>query len=265
MSAAQLKAEAWRVRNARDEKVRHQAQRVRNLLAERPHLNGDLKNQVLQGSAASLVELLNNRTVTSVDALLLLAERAYTIGLDLCLIAEDNFEEALRTAEECDQKRTESGLKNWTFETVEGEESLPCLFGVPLSVKESILMKGFASTAGSVVKYRVKEAEDGILIDALRKGGLIPFVRSNVAQVVMTYESTNEMFGRACNPWNKTRTTGGSSGGEGGLIGSRCSLVGVGSDVGGSIRIPSEFNGVYGLKPSSHRLQFGHMYNQPLI
>jgi Asp-tRNA(Asn)/Glu-tRNA(Gln) amidotransferase A subunit family amidase len=78
--------------------------------------------------------------------------------------------------------------------------------------------------------------------------------------MVMIYESHNYMFGRACNPWDKHRTTGGSSGGEGGLIACRGSVVGVGCDIGGSIRIPSEFCGVYGLKPSSHRLSFkGHM------
>lgn len=111
---------------------------------------------MLEGSASSLVNLLNKRVVSSVDALLLLAERAYTIGLDLCLITEDNFDDALQMAEECDRKRHESGLENWTFNTPEGTETLPCLFGVPLSVKESILMKGFASTAGSVAKYKNK-------------------------------------------------------------------------------------------------------------
>lgn len=98
MSKAQFKEEAWRVRNARDEKVRQSAQRVRSLLVGRDHLNNELRSHVLEGSAASLVKLLNQKTLSSVDALLLLAERAYTIGLDLCLIAEDNFEESLKAA-----------------------------------------------------------------------------------------------------------------------------------------------------------------------
>lgn len=264
MSQARFTEEAWKIRNARDERVRSQAQRVRTLLAERERLTTELRTIVLEGSASDLVKLLNDKVVSSVDALLILSERAYTKGLDLLLITEDNFDDALRSAEECDRKRVESGLNNWTFETPEGQETLPCLFGVPLSVKESIQMKGFASTAGSVAKYRTKEPADGLFIDVLRKSGLIPFVRSNVAQILMTYESTNLLYGTALNPWNKDRTPGGSSGGEGALIGSKCSLVGVGSDVGGSIRIPSEFNGVFGLKPSSHRLSFkGHMYKPP--
>lgn len=80
-----------------------------------------------------------------------------------------------------------------------------------------------------------------------------------MSQLGMIYESTNEIFGRAKNPWDKTRTVGGSSGGEGGLISVRGSPMGVGADTGGSIRIPSEFCGLCGLKPSSFRLPLkGH-------
>lgn len=69
----------------------------------------------------------------------------------------------------------------------------------------------------------------------------------------MTFESTNNIFGRALNPWNLSRATGGSSGGEAGLLAARCSVIGVGSDIGGSIRIPAAFCGVYGLKPGIGR------------
>lgn len=83
-------------------------------------------------------------------------------------------------------------------------------------------------------------------------GGII-FVRTNIPQLGMAFESTNNIFGRAQNPWDKTRSPGGSSGGEGGMLASRCSVVGIGSDIGGSVRIPSAFCGVYGLKPCMTR------------
>ena len=69
----------------------------------------------------------------------------------------------------------------------------------------------------------------------------------------MTFESVNHIYGRALNPWNKSRAVGGSSGGEAALMASRCSIIGIGSDIGGSIRIPSSFCGVYGLKPCMGR------------
>jgi len=68
---------------------------------------------------------------------------------------------------------------------------------------------------------------------------MIPFVRSNVSQLTMTFESTNYLWGRSINIWNKARTVGGSSGGEAGLIASRCSPLGLGTDIGGSLRIPA--------------------------
>jgi len=72
-----------------------------------------------------------------------------------------------------------------------------------------------------------------MLIKLLKSAGAIPFVKSNLPQCAMTPESENELFGAAKNPWNPERTTGGSSGGEAGLIASNCSPIGLGSDIGG--------------------------------
>lgn len=83
---------------------------------------------------------------------------------------------------------------------------------------------------------------------------MIPFVQTNVPQFGMALETGNYLWGRAKNPWNTDRAVGGSSGGEGGMISARCSVLGVGSDIGGSIRIPSEHCGVFGLKPNSKRI-----------
>jgi fatty acid amide hydrolase len=82
-----------------------------------------------------------------------------------------------------------------------------------MSVKDTFEMKGFSSTVGVTVKARNKDAEDGLFLDVLRSGGLIPFVKTNIPQIAMTYDSFNYIWGRANNPWDRTRTTGGSSGG----------------------------------------------------
>jgi len=88
----------------------------------------------------------------------------------------------------------------------------------------------------------------------IRRAGGIIFAKSNCPQLGFTFETNNRIFGRAFNPHNPKYITGGSTGGEGGLLGSKCSIIGVGSDIGGSIRFPSGFNGVCGYKPSTKRI-----------
>ena len=78
--------------------------------------------------------------------------------------------------------------------------------------------------------------------------GAIPFVKSNIPQLLMIPETINNFYGRSLNPHNLERSSGGSSGGEASLIASKCSPIGIGTDIGGSVRIPSNFCGVYGFK-----------------
>lgn len=86
-----------------------------------------------------------------------------------------------------------------------------------------------------------------------RAGGII-FAKTNVPQLGYCVETNNFIFGRGRNPFNPKFTVGGSTGGEGAMLGSRCSLIGIGTDLGGSVRIPACFNGVYGYKPSTKRV-----------
>lgn len=137
---------------------------------------------------------------------------------------------------------------------------------MPISIKDTFDMKGLPSSIGTVARYDWVQAEDGAVIQAIKKAGMIPFVKSNVPQLAMTFESENHVWGRALNPWNKDRSVGGSSGGEGALIAGRCSPLGLGSDLGGSIRIPAEFCGVFAFKPSSYRYSpKGHTYRSGII
>lgn len=86
--------------------------------------------------------------------------------------------------------------------------------------------------------------------------GAIPFVYSNVPEGVMWIESENTLYGRTSNAYDTRKGVGGSSGGEGALISSGASVIGIGSDIGGSIRIPAMFNGIFGLKPTPHKITF---------
>ena len=95
--------------------------------------------------------------------------------------------------------------------------------------------------------------EDGELIRLIKSFGGIPFVKTNVPQLTMIPETVNNIFGWTLNPIDIDWTCGGSSGGEGALVGSGCSILGIGNDIAGSTRIPAAYCGVYGFKAGSKR------------
>lgn len=132
----------------------------------------------------------------------------------------------------------------------DGDQSLP-LFGMPCSVKETFGVAGELVTAGSLRMQPQPHAEDAEIVRRLKAAGAVVIARSNVPEFAMTGESTNLRYGRTNNPLDVSRVAGGSSGGEGALVGAGCSVFGVGSDILGSIRIPAAFCGVVGFKPHS--------------
>jgi len=137
-----------------------------------------------------------------------------------------------------------------------GDRSLP-LFGLPCSVKETFAIAGEHLTAGSMRMTPQVPGEDAQIVRRLKEAGAIVLARSNVPEFAMTAESTNPRYGRTCNPLDVARVAGGSSGGEGALVGSGSSVFGVGSDILGSIRIPAAFCGVVGFKPHSAAVDQG--------
>jgi amidase len=106
---------------------------------------------------------------------------------------------------------------------------------------------GYVSWLG---KY---DEKDSVLTELLRKAGAVFYVKTSVPQTLMVCETVNNIIGRTTNPRNKNWSCGGSSGGEGAMIGLRGGIIGVGTDIGGSIRIPSAFNFLYGIRPSHGR------------
>lgn len=133
-------------------------------------------------------------------------------------------------------------------------EHIPPLWGVPLSVKESVGQKGFGKTSGMVERIGCPLGEDSEEIKILREAGAICFVRSNVPQALMMCESTNQIYGATSLLGRPDRSTGGSSGGEGGLLMARASPLGIGTDIGGSLRIPAAYCGVVSFKPTPERM-----------
>ncbi|KAH9839323.1 general amidase [Rhodofomes roseus] len=128
------------------------------------------------------------------------------------------------------------------------------LHGLPISLKDMFNVKGVETTVGYASWVGKYAQEDAVIVEALIECGAIPYVKTSVPQSAMWTETHNLLFGRTLNPYNRSLTSGGSSGGEGALIALKGSVLGVGTDLGGSIRIPAVYNGIYGLKPSYHRL-----------
>ena len=138
--------------------------------------------------------------------------------------------------------------------TVSAGDSVGPLHGVPISIKSSIEVTGMPFEAGSKLRSGVRGKEDAVLVSRLRKAGAIVLGVTNTPELLMAWESDNLLYGRTNNPWDLSRTAGGSSGGEAAAIAAGCSAAGVGSDGGGSIREPAHFCGICGLKPTPGRI-----------
>ncbi|GFY75255.1 fatty-acid amide hydrolase 2 [Trichonephila inaurata madagascariensis] len=180
-----------------------------------------IDNKILLMSAAELAEKIRKRQ-----------------------LSYERYEAALKEAKEVDKF-----LAKGTKSEEEIARDTP-LLGVPFSCKEAIGVEGLAQTSGMVrAKDRIcpKDSDSAALY---RKAGAIPYVVTNVPELCMWWESANHVFGMTKNPYDNTRSVGGSSGGEGAIIAAAAAVIGIGNDIAGSIRIPASFCGIYGHKPS---------------
>jgi Asp-tRNA(Asn)/Glu-tRNA(Gln) amidotransferase A subunit family amidase len=128
------------------------------------------------------------------------------------------------------------------------------LYGVPVTVKDSFDIAGQPTRTGSLSQPAAPAAHDAAAVARLRSAGAIVIGRTNTSEMLRDYECENPITGRTHNPWDLSRTPGGSSGGEAAAIAACCSAGGIASDGGGSIRIPSHFCGVAGFKPTPGRI-----------
>ena len=128
------------------------------------------------------------------------------------------------------------------------------LHGVPISIKSSIDVAGMRCEAGTRLRSGFVPTHDAPLVERLRRAGAVILGVTNTPELLMAWETDNLLYGRTNSPWNLNRTAGGSSGGEAAAIASGMSAGGVGSDGGGSIRVPAHFSGICGLKPSPGRI-----------
>ena len=155
-------------------------------------------------------------------------------------IAVERFDAARREADAADARIATGG---------EGE--LPPLLGVPCTIKESFAVKGMPNCAGLLARRDHRAETTAPTVQRLIDAGAIPLGLTNISELTLWIESDNRVYGRSSTPYDSSRAAGGSSGGEGAAVGSGASPFGLGSDIGGSIRIPAFFCGVFGHKPSN--------------
>ncbi len=191
-------------------------------------------------TATRMKELLERREVSSVELARAHLDRIAARDRDLRAFTTVFREQALASAERADERRKRG-------------ESLSPVDGLPVSVKESLDVEGLAATMGVPSRRSHRATSDAAVIRQLREGGAVILGRTNVSQYLIYHESRNPLFGQTANPWDLGRTPGGSSGGEGSAIAAGMSPLGIGTDIGGSIRVPAHFCGIVGLKPTLDR------------
>jgi Asp-tRNA(Asn)/Glu-tRNA(Gln) amidotransferase A subunit family amidase len=134
------------------------------------------------------------------------------------------------------------------------KDPLGPLHGVPISIKSSVAVAGMRCESGTRLRAGFVPAQDAPLVARLRAAGAIVLGVTNTPELLMAWETDNLLYGCTNNPWDLDRTSGGSSGGEAAAIAAGMSAGGVGSDGGGSIRVPAHFCGICGLKPTPGRI-----------
>jgi len=209
---------------------------------------------VTERSATALARAIREGEVSSrevVEAHIeVLRRREPELGAMVC----DRFDAALADADAVDEYiRDPTDSAGSGVQVAEGVRSAPTgeFLGVPCTVKESISVEGMPLTAGVVARRGEVAQETAPTAARLLATGAIHLGATNTSELTMWVESENRLYGRTNNAYDARRTAGGSSGGEGAVVGSGGAPIGLGSDIGGSIRLPAFFNGVFGHKSSS--------------
>lgn len=188
-------------------------------------------------STAGLIRMLERREIGSLDLVDHFAERQEQYNPDLNAIISSDLDTARKLAREADDARTR------------GEDHGP-LCGLPITVKDAFETAGLVTTGGAAELSDHVPDEDADVVSRLKQAGAIVMGKTNVPLYSGDWQTDNEVFGPTNNPWDLTRTPGGSSGGAAAAIAAGLTGADIGSDIGGSIRIPASFCGLFGHKTS---------------
>lgn len=195
----------------------------------------------LDQTLSSLQSAVRSRRYSAVQVTRAFCHRAALLQQLTKCLTEVFFESALQTAREQDEYFSRTG------------EFIGPLHGIPLSIKDNHMIKGVDTTMGWVAMVGKPADEDHPGVAQYRKLGAIFYCKTNLPQSMMMSDSYNHLYGQSVNSLDRRYISGGSSGGEAALIGAGGSIVGIGTDIGGSVRIPAALQGLYGLSPTIGR------------
>ena len=197
-----------------------------------------------QYAAGDLARLIAAGEVSAVEAVEQHIEQIERVNGRLNAVVVKRYDAAREEARAADRRRMEASRSG---------TPIPPLLGVPVTVKECLDLAGTPSTFGLGSRGAHRAERDEIHVARLREAGAIVVGKTNVAQMLIFIEADNPVYGRTANPWNLERSCGGSSGGEGAIIAAGGSTLGLGTDIGGSSRVPAAFCGIVGFKPTQGR------------
>jgi fatty acid amide hydrolase len=198
------------------------------------------KTDIAALGAAELAALIAGGEISSAEAVEAHIERIERVNQALNAVVIKRYEAARAEARAADKRRAAG-------------EPLGPLHGVPITVKETLDLSGTPATSGLASRAGSRAEQDEIHVARMRSAGAVVLGKTNVAQLLLYFESDNPVYGRTNNPWSAERTPGGSSGGEAAIIAAGGSPLGLGTDIGGSVRVPATFCGLASIKPTMGR------------
>lgn len=191
----------------------------------------------LFSTASEMLAALDARQVSARELVQLHRERYAQINGDINALVTPYFDQAAIVAAEADARRDR------------GEQA--ALLGLPLTIKDAIHVAGLPTTGGITEPAQALAKDDALIVRRLKNAGATILGKTNTPVGNGDWQSNNPIFGRSRNPWNLDKTPGGSTGGGAAAVAAGLSPLEFGSDIGGSIRVPAAFCGLYGHKPSS--------------
>lgn len=199
-----------------------------------------MKDSLHQKSAVEILQFIETKQVSSHEVVQHFINRIEKVNPKLNAVVLKFYDEALKKADEADAKLAKG-------------ESLGKLHGLPFTIKECLDYVGTPSTLGVLSRKNDRPKTNDLYVKALQNQGGIVLGKTNVPQLMVFIECTNRVYGTTNNPINPKFSPGGSSGGEGAIIGAKASPVGIGTDIGGSVRFPAAFCGACSIKPTMWR------------
>jgi len=202
-------------------------------------------------SALTLAKAIQEKKISSVELLEYFIERYERLNPEINAIVATNFNQARKTAADADQALSKG-------------EVLGPLHGLPMTIKDNLEVIGMPTTYGSELYAKHMPEKNADVVQSVLDAGAVVFGKTNLPLFGMDTQSFNDLYGQTNNPWDTSRTPGGSSGGAASALAAGLTGLEIGNDIGGSIRFPAHFCGIYGHKPS-YNIVSTHGANKPWL